>query len=95
MIIDIGARLREHELRHVALRRLGDRFGSFPDERNVLPPGLKRRVTCAALLDDRITNSVEIGPALHEVVGIFHHLDQLALPVLLELERTGAQTLGT
>src|SRR5436309_12209051 len=95
MIVDIRARLDQHELQQSVLGRLGDRLGYFPDKRNILPSSLQDGVPRAAILDNRITNSIEIGPALHEVVGIFHHLDQLALPVLLELERTGPHTLGT
>ena len=94
MIVDIRTRLDKHELRHGTLGRLGNRLGHFPDKRNILPFGLKGRVPSAALLDNGVADSIEIGPAFHEVVGIFHEIDQLALPVLLELERTGADTLG-
>src|SRR5689334_15519651 len=82
--------LRDHELRGCLLQLIGDGLRGFTGERHVDAPRLERRGRCAALGNDQVAQAVEVGPALHEVVGVLHVLEELALAPLLDLERPRA-----
>ena len=83
---------RDHELGHRLLELIGDSLGRFARERHIHASRLKRRRRRAALRDDQVSQPVQVGPSFHEVLGVLHVLDELALAPLLQLEGPCADT---
>src|SRR3984893_12188918 len=86
--------LGDHEPRGSLPELIGEGLRGLTRERHVHAPRLERRGRGAALGDDQVAQAVEVGPALHEVVGVLHVLEELALAPFLDLERPRAHAAG-
>jgi hypothetical protein len=93
MFDDGGAHRRDDEARYRVLELIGHGL------RGVAGKATSTRRVCSAAVavlrsDDLVSQPVQVGPPLHEVVRVLHVLDELAAAPLLQLEGAGPDAAG-